>query len=101
PPPHPYLPSFPTRRSSDLVVLAPSDQPAGQLQRRAAHADVADASLDAGEPDRERLAPAGEHVHDEQQAADDERGAREEQGGVHRDRKSTRLNSSHVSISYA
>src|SRR5207253_9309104 len=71
-PPHPHLHSFPTRRSSDL-------QPHPRIRRRRngrAHFRSAR---------RARLG-AGENFS---------------RSGADRDRKSTRLNSSHVAISYA
>src|SRR5207249_10502601 len=69
---HPDLPSFPTRRSSDL-----GDHRAGVVERQGAGELVA--GLEACHGTRE----PGDQQHDKQ------------------DRKSTRLNSSHVSISYA
>src|SRR5207249_7579119 len=82
------LPSFPTRRSSDLeqrrsgeLLLQVRARPLARARRRDLHAQER-ARLDAEVPAQEpRLLPCA--------AA---------QG---RDRKSTRLNSSHVSISYA
>src|SRR5690606_41836783 len=91
PPPRP--PSSPTRRSSDLV----------HAQRRDGE-DVEDADIDVGDH------PAIGERHDrpgrEREHGGDER--REEEHPLVRarrndrlDRKSTRLNSSHVKISYA
>src|SRR5207249_11134046 len=86
-PPPPPLHSFPTRRSSDLhPPLLPGDagqQPEDRRARRERHRPG------APQPDRgaarSRIGPA------------------QPPGGetAGRDRKSTRLNSSHVSISYA
>src|SRR5205085_12024743 len=81
---HRYLHSFPTRRSSDLpsLPLAPRAGRGrrrffgGQRDRIAAHAEAA---LDFGK----RTIPIQRSL------------------GVRRDRKSTRLNSSHSQISYA
>src|SRR5690625_5352972 len=71
-PPRP-LPSFPTRRSSDLpsfgAPLVPGDGP----------------DADRAAEDRERRPRVGDQDAD----------------GAGEDRKSTRLNSSHVAISYA
>src|SRR5204863_2245637 len=73
--PHPDLHSFPTRRSSDQraaqLVVAPTDR------------DEAD-----------ELAPLEADAHADRPVAAVQAGARA-------DRKSTRLNSSHVEISYA
>src|SRR5207302_8848294 len=98
---HRALPSFPTRRSSDLagrtfgslmLVSADPQRPyteddlefAKHLGRRAAVA-VDNARLYRRAERRARAALVVEHVAD----------------GVLLDRKSTRLNSSHVKISYA
>src|SRR5690606_41427295 len=96
----PALPSFPTRRSSDLIRA-----PAGSAGRW----------LSAGRPrsrrgrPRERLR-VGRAVSAEVGVAaldvaggvvDEGRGADGDVGDVRGDRKSTRLNSSHVKISYA
>src|SRR5699024_12452380 len=72
--PHPLLHSFPTRRSSDLLHGRPH-HPLGRRERLG----------DRARPDRSRRQRPGGHR------------------ALHRvgDRKSTRLNSSHVSISYA
>src|SRR5947207_11548438 len=78
---HPYLHSFPTRRSSDLLVEFLVEREGGLRPRFAAIVL------------RQQLVGAAADVH--------------ERGGVHvlaghaRDRKSTRLNSSHTVISYA
>src|SRR5205807_10351534 len=83
------LPSFPTRRSSDLARWEDrSDHPA-QQERVAGHS--------AGDGDRRdgrrrRGAPGG-LPHGE--------GPRERWRATAQDRKSTRLNSSHLVISYA
>src|SRR5699024_12011102 len=91
---HPELHSFPTRRSSDLLVVPDQAMDQDLLKGVLAH-----------------LLAAGEdhpgHPEEDDVVAGDQHG-----GGVevvqlragHRirqDRKSTRLNSSHVSISYA
>src|SRR5207253_8632983 len=73
---HPDLPSFPTRRSSDL------DHPRSRWQ--AGGNGRADPRHRVAEP-RQRGGPLRRHPHDARR----------------RDRKSTRLNSSHVAISYA
>src|SRR5437660_9258292 len=69
--PHWYSPCFPTRRSSDLHLTCVLERGVGKLRRAR---ERYEAVLDAD------LVQAREHT---------------------RDRKSTRLNSSHVAISYA
>src|SRR5699024_12822990 len=81
----PALPSFPTRRSSDLLRDEYVRRDESPYRRRAPHAQP-------GRGDHQRHIPAREH-----RRADDGNLLRIERG----DRKSTRLNSSHVSISYA
>src|SRR5947209_16511000 len=79
---HPALHSFPTRRSSDLSVLAEDE------------ADLGAAVLDLGAGTTTIAVFAeGRFVHADGFAV----------GGLHVtiDRKSTRLNSSHANISYA
>src|SRR5207249_6788312 len=85
-PAHPNLHSFPTRRSSDLRRRrAPKRPPTqGADARRRARISPRHADRNVRTPSRSRGARAGGFV----------RSARS-------DRKSTRLNSSHVSISYA
>src|SRR5205814_9197129 len=80
--PHPALPSFPTRRSSDLllVVGAPRERFARGLTRFLVPRLVLDEVLHRFH--RARVAPLRETVR-------------------RADRKSTRLNSSHLGISYA
>src|SRR5690606_41483478 len=76
------LTSFPTRRSSDLSRSRWSSHPEGSLRGLEAVLGVGGLHLLPGDP---------QEVED-----------RVEEGDVHRgDRKSTRLNSSHVKISYA
>src|SRR5688572_31274711 len=78
--PHRHLPSFPTRRSSDLIVTArrPAiDAHAGRIDIRVFRGDLADHRDMIVEPDFAEILPGGQ------------------------DRKSTRLNSSHSQISYA
>src|SRR5207249_12285015 len=89
-----HLPSFPTRRSSDLEKLQP---------------------LAFGDPFRDTRRLLGEELQEPRgHAAPDHRGDVQQvprivpkaahsgrEQGSYRDRKSTRLNSSHVSISYA
>src|SRR5699024_12154441 len=79
-PAHPALHSFPTRRSSDLAPPRRDPQGAGRLGPGLPHRSRPAALGRAVDPGRL-------HPHPVQR------------GGV--DRKSTRLNSSHVSISYA
>src|SRR5207249_10834403 len=88
---HPALPSFPTRRSSDLSRHHPATVEVllGEVAREAT------VSLIIG-LDRRQRAHRIVHRSEPEQA----RGVGQPAGpGV--DRKSTRLNSSHVSISYA
>src|SRR5207249_11058281 len=95
------LPSFPTRRSSDL-----------QAGQHAVDDRRADLALDVVPHDRQlalREAPGPVRLRgDEDRDAVDERAARVQdlldvplRRHLRADRKSTRLNSSHVSISYA
>src|SRR5437868_12305764 len=73
---HRDLPSFPTRRSSDLAGIRDAPAAPGRIGR-------------GGDPRRAA------------EARDDEGEQRPEGKAADIDRKSTRLNSSHVSISYA
>src|SRR5699024_12581754 len=88
--PHRHLPSFPTRRSSDLLNY-PSSQhgksrPTGTAQTKTSKGVLYALLVLQPLPQF----PGGEM-----------REARALHGHAHADRKSTRLNSSHVSISYA
>src|SRR5690242_20948091 len=86
---HPYLHSFPTRRSSDLALFRWVDA-VDAIERALAELGEADEELAArleGE-----LVVCGLH---------DARRASRVGPALERDRKSTRLNSSHMSISYA
>src|SRR5207245_6500000 len=89
PPPHPHHHSLPTRRSSDLVARAEhSEAEPAQDQHRAPLAvhirgPVAELAIAVPPPTVRRA------------------GARHAAGVTASDRKSTRLNSSHGSISYA
>src|SRR5205814_9438244 len=92
-PPHPFLPSFPTRRSSDLSVAA---------ERAAFH------RLRPGHPVAgigRGLPAAVGNVRRQIDVSHAVKCAAIEQGveslGNLQDRKSTRLNSSHLGISYA
>src|SRR5439155_19392136 len=80
-------PSFPTRRSSDLRELLPAEGGGGELPLRHETGPAARRHLPAGH------APAGV----EPRPAEPGRRGSTPAG----DRKSTRLNSSHVAISYA
>src|SRR5699024_11498341 len=91
--PHPNRHSSPTRRSSDLKV---TDKYRADIQ------------LGTPAPLPENLAPMAEGIHLLIQAVYDERALKDMIVDGHEtkvkenpDRKSTRLNSSHVSISYA
>src|SRR5207249_10769934 len=96
----PPLPPFPTRRSSDLLAQVDGGNGGAPLTARA-------------EPERlltvpevaQRLQVKRTFVYDHRKAlggvALSRRALRFPEAAVSRDRKSTRLNSSHVSISYA
>src|SRR5690606_42075228 len=90
-PPHrPRRHSFPTRRSSDLRILVIR---AAELRAKRRGIGV----LRRQREDGRHLDPrGGEHAGDVDALS---RGVLADRG--HRDRKSTRLNSSHVKISYA
>src|SRR5699024_12383417 len=93
---HRSPPPFPTRRSSDLWSerAPPSQQPRQSRsvhQRRLSHRDPAD-------DDAVLPGPDGGHGPADRDAARQGRGVLPP---PQEDRKSTRLNSSHVSISYA
>src|SRR5439155_24682004 len=83
---HRHLPSFPTRRSSDLSPSPrsrrcySSRRPAGRTARKSRSPAVWDTEPRGGAPSSRLSSTAGERDLD---------------------RKSTRLNSSHVAISYA
>src|SRR5207249_11566423 len=95
----PALPSFPTRRSSDLVVCVDSvgragvnRQPVTPHDHHGVHAAAAGECLDHIPDCRHTAAKLGMETSEVKQPPwVDPLG----------DRKSTRLNSSHVSISYA
>src|SRR5699024_12445491 len=99
-PTHPASHSFPTRRSSDLACIGDQavEHPAGALgdlggdavdllRIREVAGDVPLAQVDAQDSVARGLEELGGGLPDAR--------------GGSRDRKSTRLNSSHVSISYA
>src|SRR5207249_10349174 len=88
----PHLPSFPTRRSSDLGDMIPVQidvaEEVGRARRIMSDGIVPDGFLEKGEVDR----------------VESTLSAQKRQAPIpsdRLDRKSTRLNSSHVSISYA
>src|SRR5690606_41894730 len=88
-PPHRVPPSFPTRRSSDLIRTRnhrnrPDSGPRVRAPPARAHRRARRAAVDRRF--RHRLFIAGVTAAD---------------ADLHTDRKSTRLNSSHVKISYA
>src|SRR5207253_6763436 len=85
---HPHLPSFPTRRSSDLVYGFTVD---AQLK-----------NLDLGVA-VEYLPGSQELCQQPKSSKSQGRSYRKQhdRAGIDEDRKSTRLNSSHVAISYA
>src|SRR5207249_12301747 len=92
-PPPPHLPSFPTRRSSDLRMDIAAEFMSGIIDAFEANKRLADRAVEQMPDDRlhvaldentNSIAVIMKHV-----------------AGNLTDRKSTRLNSSHVSISYA
>src|SRR5690606_41701634 len=92
--PHRILVPFPTRRSSDLVQQTRLDS----TYREQAAAFIADVDVPAESPERK----VPDEVLVRRLAADFRRGLKAgDPVGRLRDRKSTRLNSSHVKISYA
>src|SRR5207249_10538656 len=94
------LPSFPTRRSSDLEAASAQDCRAFHQECMEARAE---GYRDVGICNVERLECSADRVRVPEQSRerrDDDRNDAERAVGE-RDRKSTRLNSSHVSISYA
>src|SRR5207302_8825352 len=98
PPPPPALPSFPTRRSSDLRCIAARLQardPVVQAARRLAVAQLL-VALDRAAPRRLRVIDPAHAPQGLSPAAERFRPL-----ACPLDRKSTRLNSSHVKISYA
>src|SRR5207249_7922852 len=99
--PPPDLHSFPTRRSSDLLARRSA---ADLVDRRARHAPRNSRARPApsGEPEAPPAAADPLVVGIPAAGADDpDRGDVQRAGDrIVRDRKSTRLNSSHVSISY-
>src|SRR5207249_11951458 len=88
----PYLHSFPTRRSSDLVAAALCD---GFLQSKGPRRlfEASGGGQETRPPSARQTTSA---LHDQPVG-----GQRADFVDAARDRKSTRLNSSHVSISYA
>src|SRR5690606_41405661 len=97
--PPPALHSFPTRRSSDLVAaaasasLAPAPPPPEQQREK----------RECREPGEEPVPPGTSgHQYVARRLGNAERAVRREHAAhVHGRSKSTRLNSSHVKISYA
>src|SRR5699024_12885007 len=87
---HRYLHSFPTRRSSDLRWRTAHRIAAIEMVQKQDEADMLPASFRSNATTLPRTATI---VRDRRHVAD--------RGDGEADRKSTRLNSSHVSISYA
>src|SRR5690606_41812982 len=92
--PHRDLHPFPTRRSSDLLTTVLPAQVAGDLPHRRGGGE-------AGLVDVLELLHPAALEHQEHHADGDEDQQRGEPRAERPDRKSTRLNSSHVKISYA
>src|SRR5207249_11931035 len=90
--PHRALHSFPTRRSSDLT---PHVERQEVLQTHGGADQTGTDHTPRGAGERERRRPRGRCLWGEGTAA------RRHHPQQRQDRKSTRLNSSHVSISYA
>src|SRR5207253_9962637 len=86
------LPSFPTRRSSDLATTQPYATVMPPSSNASATTARGPARRGAPLPATGRREALGPHVGRERRGKDH---------GAVRDRKSTRLNSSHVAISYA
>src|SRR5690606_40251999 len=96
----PHLHSFPTRRSSDLNHLDLPDRKRMLKQARVASRSTRrlSSTFDPEEAARERLRAWRRHVTEPEE---DAAFRILDRFGVGLDRKSTRLNSSHVKISYA
>src|SRR5439155_22458578 len=91
-PHHPDLHSFPTRRSSDLPVIdCGEDRPVQEQQHQTDHYQRRHSGISL--PTGSRKDQTGKNC--------DERGQLLKHSPEKIDRKSTRLNSSHVAISYA
>src|SRR5207249_11463461 len=91
------LHSFPTRRSSDLALLL--QHVAERADRPAAPVGVDGQEVDPLDAELVHVLLEAERLHLRRRA--DPEDPRVAALGDRRDRKSTRLNSSHVSISYA
>src|SRR5205814_9203145 len=100
PAPPPDLPPFPTRRSSDLRagVLRQQCRPRGRLQGSDGNQQIAGRPTDIDHTPGTVLADGREVGKAAVRQQVGEQSACEQ---VQRDRKSTRLNSSHLGISYA
>src|SRR5205807_6838539 len=94
---HRHLHSFPTRRSSDLLLANQGDGTLAHLDPRG-RAPLPPLRVDADESSSLELVPDGRSVAVRH---GDRVRLLEVQTGAVRDRKSTRLNSSHLVISYA
>src|SRR5207248_11536161 len=94
-PAHPHLPSFPTRRSSDLTTMTPLPTRGVIVKPMLPTHDAAVQMIDTS------IVRVHQHAaciaRDRRQSMGRSRGWVEQQ----EDRKSTRLNSSHRTISYA
>src|SRR5207253_8801235 len=88
--------SLPTRRSSDLAE--PNGVYADRLQDLE---PLLDAACQRGRAERTEIVVKANTFDDDAFAVELESGVDVELDGAHADRKSTRLNSSHVAISYA
>src|SRR5699024_11708579 len=101
PPHHPHPPSLPTRRSSDLFKRATSAT--AQLTNETLDAYLQTDEQAHAQFNQIMMALGGSATkYDDPRDSFTELGAAESQAGSdYGDRKSTRLNSSHVSISYA
>src|SRR5439155_11163739 len=95
---HCDLPSFPTRRSSDLVEALAGDGDRARVRLLAAGRQLGGGPALVDRRDRDGAGRARGHG---EPVAVLVRRRVEEQRRLRRDRKSTRLNSSHVAISYA
>src|SRR5207248_6257701 len=95
-PPPRHLPSFPTRRSSDLILQGGFDEPPDEAAR---HTRTGQQERPSGHA--EQVVRAGCHGDVASQAAVAPCVRERSRQEPSQDRKSTRLNSSHRTISYA
>src|SRR5690606_40304381 len=98
---HSDLHSFPTRRSSDLLHVllgVPLEDPGAETLE--APGGLAETEIGAGDAVAEVQEDLGDAAHPDASDADEMDGGPSSAKHLSLDRKSTRLNSSHVKISY-